>query len=137
MGEWIDDHISACVPLTNDNSSESDKLYAELVNKHMVHQCRHGIGGCLNDKNICRYNYHITMINEQTTFDDKGFPQYKRLTSDDLNIVPHHRGILEDWEGIPQRSIYIQYFILFLLRSCELRLQWKYLLRFISVQIFV
>jgi hypothetical protein len=137
MGERIDKHISARIPLIDDNSSELEKLYAESVNKHMIHQCRHGIGGCLNDKNICRYNYHITMINEQSTFDDKGFPQYKRLTSDDLNIVPHHRGILEDWEGIPQRSINNQYLILFFRRSCELRLQWKYLLRFISVQIFV
>jgi hypothetical protein len=30
MAEWIDKHISACVPLIDDDSSDLDKLYAEL-----------------------------------------------------------------------------------------------------------
>ena len=66
----------------------------------MTHECRHGISGCLNDKNICKSNFHLNSINESTTFNERGFPNYKRLQSIDLKIVPHNKVILEDWEGI-------------------------------------
>jgi hypothetical protein len=51
-----------------------------------------------------------------TTFDDKGFPVYKRPLPRDLNVVPQNKEILKDWEG-------------------QCGVLWKDLCRFIFVQV--
>ncbi len=33
------------------------------------------------------------------SFDEKGYPVYKRPTKDDLRVVPHNKEILFDWNG--------------------------------------
>ena len=99
LGTWIDTYISACCPQINDSSSENDKIYYNLCVNNMTHVCRHGLNGCLDEKNKCKNNFHLNAICESTTFNERGFPNYKRQHTDDLNIVPHNRTILEDWEG--------------------------------------
>lgn len=96
---FIDAHISCCMPCIDDYSSDEDKKYKNLVESHLVHHCSRGVNGCLNDSNICSKGYHATTLRSSTTFDDKGFAQYKRTRPDDLRVVPHNRKMVLDWEG--------------------------------------
>jgi hypothetical protein len=43
---WIDQYISATMPIIDENSTDEDRRYYELVNTKMIHSCYNGIGGC-------------------------------------------------------------------------------------------
>ena len=95
---WINQYISATLPDIDENSTAEDRLYYELVSSKMIHSCYHGIGGCLATANsrVCKRNYTDTDLIEQTYFDDKGFPIYRRPRREDLRVVPHNRELLID-----------------------------------------
>lgn len=68
----------------------------------MIHKCfpqRTHPNGCLDENGHCRFGYRHTVVQNKTTFDEKGFPKYKRSTEDDLNVVPHSAKLLIDWNG--------------------------------------
>lgn len=96
---WIDSHITTRMPIITEDSTDKDRVYFQLVTKHLVHTCSSGVNGCLNDEGRCKKGYHDTFISEQTTFDTRGLPQYKRCVLDDLRVVPHHRLCTLDWDG--------------------------------------
>ena len=97
--EWIDNNISAKMPILVDESTEDDIRSAELVTDHMVHKCATAVNGCLNDEGVCSKGYQKKVICPHTTFDEKGMPIYQRLNVADLLVVPHNRGALLDWGG--------------------------------------
>ena len=72
-GEWIDTNISASMP----ERHEDPQLF-ELVKKFMVHKCSTDVNGCLDKDGHCTKHFDDTFPNEKTTFDSRGFPQYKR-----------------------------------------------------------
>jgi len=79
---------------------EPDLDYAEIVKNHMIHKCfSETNGGCKNDKNVCSKGYDKNIVNESTTFDEQGFPQYKRPSVKSLYVVPHNKELLKDWNG--------------------------------------
>jgi hypothetical protein len=97
--DWIDSFISCELPLIDENSSSSDRAYHDAVQNHMVHKCSSAVNGCHNEQNICRKGYGNTILQNKTTFCEKGYPIYKRTKVQDLKVVPHHRKLLEDWGG--------------------------------------
>jgi hypothetical protein len=99
VSTWIDSHISACMPTVTEASTDEDRKYFHLVSKHLVHECSTGVNGCKNEAGRCTKGYHETFISEETTFNVRGLPQYKRCTLEDLQVCPHHRLCTLDWGG--------------------------------------
>jgi len=108
LAKWIDNHITAVYPTTifdeepleADEVYEQDLEYAEMVKNHMLHKCfPEANGGCKNDKNICSKGFDRNVVSDETTFDQKGFPQYKRPTVKSLYVVSHNKQLLKDWNG--------------------------------------
>jgi len=108
LAEWIDYHITTVFPSTPDDeqpleigeSFEEDTEYAKITKSHMIHKCfSETNGGCKNENNICSKGYDATFVSEETTFDEKGFPQYRRPTIKSLYVVPHNKKLLKDWNG--------------------------------------
>jgi hypothetical protein len=93
VGEWIDATISACIP---ERSAEPELF--KLVNKFMVHKCSSDVNGCLDKDGKCTKRFDMNAPNDRTTFDSRGFPEYKR-TQNSLNIVTYIPQILKDWDG--------------------------------------
>ena len=96
--EWIDQYVTATMPNLDENSTDEDQTYYNLVNSKMIHTCYHGIGGCLasSDSRVCKRNYSDTDLREHTNFDEKGFPVYRRPRREDLRVVPHNKQMLID-----------------------------------------
>jgi hypothetical protein len=66
----------------------------------MIHKCSTAINGCKNSTTCkCKRGYDDTLIQSETTFDDRGFPVYKRDYDCDLDVVPHNKFLLLDWNG--------------------------------------
>jgi hypothetical protein len=97
--DLIDVHISATLPITTAESSPQDLEYFQLVDKNLRHKCySKSSGGCLDSDGVCKRGYDEVTI-DTTSFNDRGFPVYKRPTPADVKIVPHNREILLDWQG--------------------------------------
>jgi hypothetical protein len=101
--DWIDKHISTYNPEACDPSvNEEQYRYKELVRNFMLHKCRVKSKccptGCQDDKGNCRKFFHKMTSCDRSCFDEKGFPRYKRRSSD-LNVVSYNYGILMDWNG--------------------------------------
>ena len=100
LSEWIDTNISAEFPVVNDTLTEEDKLYAKKVESYMIHKCSSGSeNSCLDEDGRCSKTFTNNAIQKNTTFNERGFPQYKRSTEKCLNVVPHNRNILLAWDG--------------------------------------
>ena len=102
----IDYHITAAYPTTASDeeplevgeSYEEDTTYAAVVKSHMLHNCfPETNGGCKNEKNLCYLGFDANIVADTTTFDDRGYPQYRRSTVKSLCVVPHNRELLKDW----------------------------------------
>ena len=108
LASWIDYHITAVYPTTAvaeeplepGESFEEDQEYAEMVKSHMMHKCfTETNGGCKNDKGVCSKGFDKNVVSSTTSFDPKGFPQYRRPTVKSLQVVPHNKTLLKDWSG--------------------------------------
>jgi len=72
----------------------------KVVKAHMLHKCfPETNGGCQNDKDVCSKGFDKNIVTNETLFDPKGFPQYRRPTVKSLYVVPHNRELLKDWNG--------------------------------------
>jgi hypothetical protein len=96
---WCDRHLSACLPEMSADSTEDDIRYNSKVAGHMRHTCSSGVNGCLDENGHCSKGFNDTIIRESTIFDERGKPHYKRNNDNDLNIAPHNRQMLLDWDG--------------------------------------
>ena len=92
--EWIDKWISAELP-----DPIEEPLLHEKVSKHMCHQCHNGVNGCLNEDGICIHGFSNIQFRENTVFDERGYPLYRKRKKQDLNIVSYHKLILLHWDG--------------------------------------
>ena len=99
--QWIDgpNGIAATIPAQPTAESTAEEVrYYRAVTQHMMHECREGENGCLKNGKCGKY-FTANIVTDETKFDDKGFPQYRRITPADLYVVPHNRKILLDWDG--------------------------------------
>jgi len=108
LGAWIDFHITAVYPSTLEDEEpletneilETDLDYAEIAKKQMLRKCfSEALGGCKNENNVCSKGYDKNIVSENTTFDEKGFPQYRHPSVKSLYVVPHNKELLKDWKG--------------------------------------
>jgi hypothetical protein len=53
----------------------------------------------MSDDGECKRKYSDEKFTTHTSFDEKGYPVYKRPDREDQRVVPHNREILVDWEG--------------------------------------
>jgi hypothetical protein len=97
--EWIDKHLTCETPVLNESSPIRDEKYAQLVKKQMTHTCSSAVNGCLDERGLCKKGFKDNIIRAASSFNEKGYVQYKRMKVDDLSIAPHNRKILEDWDG--------------------------------------
>jgi len=96
VGLVVDTYISACVP-----SADNAKL-CDTVSKFNKHVCRppHLVNSCKNTPSgRCKSGFDDNKLSVLTTFDKNGFPQYKRLNEEDLNIVSYNEQITLNWDG--------------------------------------
>jgi hypothetical protein len=93
VSEWIDATISACIP---ERSAETELF--QLLNKFMMHKCSNDVNGCLDKDGKCTKHFDMNAPNDRTTFDSRGFPEYKR-TQNSLYVVTYVPQILKDWDG--------------------------------------
>jgi len=97
---WIDSNICADFPILSHDSSNDDKLYCHLVEKYMIHTCSSGTpNSCLDEKGECAKHFTCNILQNNTTFNERGFPEYRRTHPKSLKVVPHHKKILLDWNG--------------------------------------
>ena len=101
-------HITAVYPMSYLDDDilevgevlENDLEYCVMVRTYMMHKCfAETNGGCLSGKNVCSKGFDKNIVNDKTTFDSKGFPQYKRPTTKSIYVVPHNKLLLKDWNG--------------------------------------
>jgi hypothetical protein len=96
--EWVDNHLQA--ELLQNPVTEEDAKVMELQMNHMTHSCRRGQSGCLNENGKCSKHFDSNVILEHSTFHEKtGRVKYRRRSIEDLNICPHERKSLLDWDG--------------------------------------
>lgn len=101
IANWIDQYISARMPGTlHGQSTRQDVKYRVCVETHMLHKCAVAVNGCKDSSTCkCKRGYDDTTLQSQTSFDDRGFPVYKRDFECDLDVVLHSKLLLLDWEG--------------------------------------
>jgi hypothetical protein len=99
--QWIDDMITARMPpRLHGRSTLQERKYRLYVETHMIHKCAVAENGCKDSPTCkCKRGYEDTIIQNYTSFDDRGFPIYKRDYECDLDVVPHNRELLLDWNG--------------------------------------
>jgi hypothetical protein len=102
--KFVDSLITARFPDPIDiDASDAEKAeydeYVDLIRSKMLHKCSDSVNGCTDQNGNCKKRYDQTVIREQSDIDEKGFPQYKRLSKRDLLVVPHNKNILLDWKG--------------------------------------
>ena len=100
LSTWIDENISAEFLDIDGTSSTEDIQYNKMIESYMIHKCSSGtVNSCLDSDGQCSKHYTTNKIQSKTTFDERGFPEYKRRTTKSLKVVPHNRKILIDWNG--------------------------------------
>ncbi len=88
---FIDEHIAAYLP----SDAPENLQYSCLIKQHMMHTCSEAC----KKNGKCKRGYMDRRPTSVTTFDEKGYPLYKRPQEEDLPVVPHNRQILMEWEG--------------------------------------
>ncbi len=97
---YIDENISAELPVIDVESTAEDIKYANLVASNMIHSCYANQNTCLDKTtHLCKSGYSNTDVIPFTSLTDHGFPIYRRRLEQDLHVVPHNRKVLLDWEG--------------------------------------
>jgi len=92
LSAWIDLIITAEFPILSLNSHDDDKLYFKLVEKYMIHTCSSGTpNSCLNEKGECAKHFTCNIVQSKTTFNERGFLEYKRTDAKSLKAVPHQK----------------------------------------------
>ena len=112
LANWIDKYITAEYPSALSDSVDPvqinrHNLYVHHVSTSMTHKCYCVTqGGCLSQDGKCKRGYDSLVCVPTTSFDEKGFPIYRRRKQEDLRIVPNVRDIVIDWDG--KRNFYIK-----------------------------
>ena len=84
-------------PTSADHMAQN--IYDELVGEHMLHKCSDAENGCILDNGKCKRNYDSFVENDATSYNEKGYPLYKRPFERDLKVVPHNVFMILDWCG--------------------------------------
>ena len=87
---WIDSHIQTTMPVIDmETYSDNHKLHA-IIEQNMVHVCANAVNGCLNANGVCRRGYSNQLLRPETLISLEGYPVYKRIRHEDLNVVPYN-----------------------------------------------
>jgi len=98
LSSWIDLNICAEFPIITSDASDEDIIYHQLVKKYMIHTCSSGTpNSCLNEKGECSKHFTCNILQPKTTYNERGFLEYKRSDPKSLKVVPHHKKILMHW----------------------------------------
>jgi hypothetical protein len=77
---------------------EAQNLLDDLCGECELHKCAVAENGCKATANSpCKRHFDRFVVNDRTTFDDRGRPLYRRPTERDLNVVGHNPFMLLDW----------------------------------------
>ena len=96
---WIDQHINATIPSEDEATTDTTKArLRQLIQQHMTHTCSDAVNGCLKNGS-CKRGYGDRQVTAESTFDYRGYPDYRRPTPECLRVVPYHPPILLDWDG--------------------------------------
>ena len=105
LAKWIDNYITAESPCALSDSDDPvqinrHNLYVHHITTSMTHKyiCVTQ-DGCLSQDGKCKRGYDSLICVPSTSFDEKGFPIYRRRKQEDLRIVPNVREIVIDWDG--------------------------------------
>jgi len=71
-----------------------------MIESFMVHKCSSGTSNsCLDSDGNCSKHFTNNKLQPSTTFNERGFAEYKRTNVKSLKIVPHNKRILLAWNG--------------------------------------
>ena len=98
--DFMDKYITS-----NISDLETDDPVRIYIEKSMIHKCSASVNGCLNADGICRRGYQNHEVRLANSIDDKGYPVYKRLAEEDMNVVPTNAELINAW----QRHINVEY----------------------------
>ena len=105
IARFIDRYITAEAPVPEPTSMHPDdiqdhEIYRKLVGTCMLHRCYpQSEGGCVGENGFCKRGYETSRMVQETHFDEKGFPVYRRRQPADCRVIPHNRQMLIDWGG--------------------------------------
>jgi len=105
LADWIDTYITAESPNPTCESDIPERvdrhnLYVHHISSSMTHKCYNASeGGCILQNGRCKRGFDSLICIPTTSFDEKGFPIYRRRKQDDLRIVPNVKEIVIDWDG--------------------------------------
>ena len=99
LSDWIDNNLSAEYPTIDSSSSEEDRQYYEMIQKYMIHKCSSGTpNSCLDSDGVCSKHFTCNKVQSKTSFNERGFPEYKRTNRKFLKFFPHHKKIISmEW----------------------------------------
>eukprot|EP00660_Eupelagonema_oceanica_P008530 gene8530-21023_t len=97
LGEEIDRVVQARYPTkdpkTGKYTSDADAKHAEMITKHMLHQCTEQCRPEHWRGERCQDGFPFPLC-KKTHLDARGFVEYCRLTEEDRYVVPHNGEIL-------------------------------------------
>jgi len=100
-----DQYITAEAPVPEPTSMHPDdiqdhEIYRKLVGTCMLHRCYpQSEGGCVGENCFRKRGYETNRTVQETHFDEKGFPEYRRRQPADCRVIPYNRQMLIDWGG--------------------------------------
>ena len=105
LADWIDKYVTAEKPNPISDSDDPVQInrhntYVQHISTSMTHKCYSAKeGGCILQDGKCKRGYDSLICVPTTSFDEKGFPIYRRSKQEDLRIVPNVKEIVIDWDG--------------------------------------
>ena len=80
---------------------EATNILDEMVGEFMLHKCVvNPINGCkATELDNCKNRFDKNVTSNSTSFNEMGYPVYKRPTENDLKVVGHNRSMILDWRG--------------------------------------
>jgi hypothetical protein len=84
-------------PTTPDEIAQN--ILDDIIGEQMLHHCADAVNGCLDKNGNCKRQYGTFVENDATSFNEYGYPIYKRPNNKDLRVVPHNMFMLLDWCG--------------------------------------
>jgi hypothetical protein len=100
-------HVSASRPgkvdkpaeLRNGNE-EAQCIYNEVLGENNLHKCAIAENACKSSEECrCSRGFEDFIVCQETSFNVKGLPVYKRPTQNDILVVGHNMQMLIDWRA--------------------------------------
>ena len=106
LADWIDRYVTAEKPNPISDSDDPVQINRQNIQNvqhkstsvtHKRYSAKEGV--CILQDGKCKRGYDSLICVPTTSFDEKGFPIYRRSKQEDLRIVPNVKEIVIDWDG--------------------------------------